>query len=100
MNHEAISLVFSEMSASELLYVTYLFCYALLISLESIAVRMVPRKKRGSWILKPGSRQVSNLPFCTPRIEWVMLLKKKKRVGISFDKLSVQYNFNVAYFAY
>ena len=32
----------SEMSESELLYVTYLFCYALLISLESIAVRMVP----------------------------------------------------------
>ena len=36
------------MSASELLYVTYLFCYALLISLESIAVRMAPEK---TWVL-------------------------------------------------
>ena len=45
------------MSESELLYVTYLFCYALLISLESIAVRMVPWKKHGSRILKPGGSQ-------------------------------------------
>ena len=74
------------MSESELLYVTYLFCYALLISLESIAVRMVPWKKHGSRILKPGSRKVSNLPFCTPRIKWVMLLKAKQHCQVAQKK--------------
>ena len=74
------------MSESELLYVTYLFCYALLISLESIAVRMVPWKKHGSRILKPGSRKVSNLPFCTPRIKWVMLLKAKQHRQVAQKK--------------
>ena len=74
------------MSESELLYVTYLFCYALLISLESIAVRMVSWKKHGSRILKPGSRKVLNLPFCTPRIKWVMLLKAKQHRQVAQKK--------------
>ena len=67
------------MIESELLYVTYLFCYALLISLGSIAVRMVSWKKH-------GSRKVSNLPFCTARIKWVMLLKAKQHCQVAQKK--------------